>query len=98
MFEAVSCGPGWPPTCYTAKVSPELLTFSPLPSKCWNYSCDCHTRFYDFLGQKSHLFSEPHTAPNRMTEKPRKRKYKKDFRSCVVVCIVTLHKKLRWEY
>lgn len=36
------------------------------------------------------LFSESHTAPSMMTEKPRQRKYKKDFRPCVVVCMVTL--------
>lgn len=36
------------------------------------------------------LFSEPHTEPSMMTEKPRQRKYKEDFRSCVVLCIVTI--------
>lgn len=74
-----------------SKSQPRTPTFLPLPSKYWNYTVTAIPGSMISLGSLvPNLFSEPYTAPNMMTEKLRKRKYKKDFRPCVVVCIVTL--------
>lgn len=71
----VSCGPGWPPTCYIAKASLKLLIFLPLPSKCWTTI----PGFMISLGSLVlSLSSEPYTVSTMMTEKPREKKYKKN--------------------
>lgn len=38
-INTISCGPGWPLTCYGTEDDPELLTLLPLPSMCWDGSC-----------------------------------------------------------